>query len=71
MVESGDVDWANHSNNIDNSIGAVHSGDDAIRTIAHWVETNGGWDDTALIVTADHGHYLTLTRPEQLVPAAE
>ncbi len=71
MVEAGDVDWANHSNNIDNSIGAVHSGDDAIRTIAHWVEGNGGWDDTALIVTADHGHYLTLTQPEALVPATE
>ena len=23
MVEAGDVDWANHNNNIDDSIGAV------------------------------------------------
>ncbi|MCA9016870.1 MAG: alkaline phosphatase, partial [Planctomycetaceae bacterium] len=29
MVEAGDVDWANHDNNLDNSIGAVKSGDDA------------------------------------------
>ena len=31
MIEAGDVDWANHANNIDNSIGAVISGDDAFR----------------------------------------
>ena len=29
MIEAGDVDWANHANNIDNWIGAVISGDDA------------------------------------------
>ncbi len=29
MVESGDVDWANHANNLDSSIGAVFAGDEA------------------------------------------
>ncbi|WP_253154574.1 alkaline phosphatase [Stieleria tagensis] len=67
MVESGDVDWANHSNNIDNSIGAVHSGDDAFEAVVNWIEQNGGWDETALILTADHGHYLNLVRPEALI----
>lgn len=67
MVESGDVDWANHSNNIDNSIGAVHSGDDAFAAVVHWIEQNGGWDDTALILTADHGHYFNLVQPEALI----
>lgn len=67
MVESGDVDWANHSNNIDNSIGAVHSGDDAFASIVRWIEQNGGWDDTALILTADHGHYLNLVQPTALI----
>ena len=70
MVEAGDVDWANHSNNIDNSIGAVLSGDDAFRTITDWVEANGGWNDTAVLVTADHGHYLVLDKPEALLPSA-
>ncbi|QDT04705.1 Alkaline phosphatase 4 precursor [Rubripirellula lacrimiformis] len=71
MVEAGDVDWANHSNNIDNSIGAVHSGDDAFDAIVSWIEHNGGWDDTALILTADHGHYFNLHRPEALIQTAE
>lgn len=70
MVEAGDVDWANHDNNIDNSIGAVRSGDDAISTIASWIETHSNWNESLMIVTADHGHLLVLTRPEDLVPAA-
>ena len=56
MVEAGEVDWANHQNNIDNSIGAVFSGEDAFKTIVKWVEENSSWDETQLIVTADHGH---------------
>jgi alkaline phosphatase len=68
MVEAGDVDWANHANNIDNSIGAVLSGEAAFTTVTKWVEANGGWDDTAVLVTADHGHYLVLDKPEALMP---
>ncbi|MEX0794498.1 MAG: alkaline phosphatase [Pirellulaceae bacterium] len=68
LVEAGDVDWANHANNIDNSIGATLSGDAAFRVVTDWVETNGGWEETAVIVTADHGHYLVLNQPEALLP---
>jgi alkaline phosphatase len=68
MVEPGDVDWANHDNNLDNSIGAVNSGDEAVRVLAEWVEQNSSWDETVMIVTADHGHYLFLDRPELLIP---
>lgn len=67
MIESGDVDWANHSNNIDNSIGAVHSGDDTFASVVKWIEQNGGWDETALILTADHGHYFNLVQPEAFI----
>ncbi|WP_233903463.1 alkaline phosphatase [Stieleria maiorica] len=67
MIECGDVDWANHSNNIDNSIGAVHSGDDAFADVVTWIEQHGGWDETVLILTADHGHYFQLERPEALI----
>ncbi|MGE5195656.1 MAG: alkaline phosphatase [Deltaproteobacteria bacterium] len=66
MVEAGDVDWANHNNNIDNSIGAVNSGDAAVKTITDWVEQNSNWTESLLIVTADHGHYLVLEEPELL-----
>lgn len=67
MVEAGDVDWANHDNNIDNSIGAVLSGDSAVKTITDWVERNSNWSESLLIVTADHGHYLVLEKPELLI----
>ena len=56
MVEAGDVDKASHQNNIDNAIGAVFSGDDAFKVIVEWVEKNSNWEETQLIVTADHGH---------------
>jgi arylsulfatase A-like enzyme len=49
---------------IDAAIGAVKSGDDAFRAITGWVESHGGWDDTAVIVTSDHGHMFVLEKPE-------
>jgi alkaline phosphatase len=68
MVEPGDVDWANHDNNVDNSIGAVNSGDEAVKVVTDWVEKHSNWRDSLLIVTADHGHYLVLKQPELLIP---
>lgn len=69
MIEAGDVDFGNHDDNIDNSIGAILDGDDAFRAVTDWVEHHGGWEDTALIVTADHGHYFHLTKPEVFAEA--
>lgn len=67
MVEAGDVDWANHANNIDNSIGAVYSGADTFSAITKYLEEHKMWDDTIIIVTADHGHYFHLVDPTVLV----
>ncbi len=64
MVESGDVDWASHANNIDTCIGAVQSGDAAFRAIVDWIERRNAWPDTAVIVTSDHGHLFVLTEPQ-------
>jgi alkaline phosphatase len=71
MIEAGDVDWANHDDNIDNSIGAILSGDDAVHAVTDWIETHGGWDQTVLIVTADHGHYFHLVQPEVIAAAGQ
>ena len=71
MVEAGDVDWANHDNNIDNSIGAILSGDAAVKVITDWVETHSNWNESLVIVTADHGHYLFLEQPELLITPAD
>ena len=70
FVEAGDVDFALHDNNLDNAIGAVLSGDDAVKAIIAWVEKNSNWDDAALIVTADHGHYLVVDKPEAIAGSA-
>ena len=71
MVEAGDVDWANHQNNLDASIGAVLSGDEAFKATTEWIEKNIGWDDAALLLTADHGHYLVLDDPTALLAPKE
>ncbi|MEM0925702.1 MAG: alkaline phosphatase [Planctomycetota bacterium] len=69
MIEAGDVDWANHANNLDNSIGAVFSGEAAFDVVMEWIDENNAWDYTAVIVTADHGHYLVLDHPERVAEA--
>ena len=69
LVEAGDVDWANHANNLDNSIGAVLSGDEAFRAVVDWIEESNAWDYTAVIVTADHGHYLVIDDPTKIIQA--
>lgn len=71
MIEAGDVDLACHENNIDDAIGAVLSGDDAFRTVTQWVEENDAWKETAIIVTADHGHCLNLLKPAALIRSKE
>ncbi|MES2791079.1 MAG: alkaline phosphatase [Planctomycetota bacterium] len=70
MVEAGDVDWGNHDDNLDTSIGAVKSGDAAIKVITDWVEQHSNWDESLMIVTADHGHLLVLDKPEALITPA-
>jgi alkaline phosphatase len=69
MVEAGDVDWANHANNLDNSIGAVLSGEAAFERIMNWIERSGAGNETAVIVTSDHGHYLVLDDPASIARA--
>ena len=67
LVESGDIDWANHNNNIDDAIGSVLSADEAFREIIAWVEKHSNWDETALILTADHGHMMVLDKLDSLI----
>lgn len=60
MIEGGAIDWANHANQ---SGRLVEESTDFLKGIAavnSWVETNSSWDETLLIVTADHeSGYLT------------
>lgn len=69
LVEAGDVDWANHANNLDNSIGAVFSGEAAFEVVMDWIQENNAADYTAVIVTSDHGHYLVIDDIERIIEA--
>ncbi len=69
FVEAGDVDFALHANNLDNAIGAIFSGEEAVRTVVRWVESHSNWDESVVIVSSDHGHYLVVDDPQALTVA--
>jgi len=69
FIEAGDVDFALHANNLDNTIGAIYSGEEALRVVIHWVESQSNWDESAVIVSSDHGHYLVIDDPQALAGA--
>lgn len=54
MIEGGAVDWANHSNQKARAIEEQTAFNDAVQSVVEWIEKQSGWDDTLLIVTADH-----------------
>ena len=67
-IEGGDIDWAAHDNNLDNMLGTTMDFAESVELVMDWIEENGGYEETQLIVTADHDHYFTLTEdyPELL-----
>jgi len=54
MIEGGAVDWACHDNRGGRAIEEMVDFEDAVKAVVAWVEQNGGWDETLLIVTGDH-----------------
>ncbi|MGD1805461.1 alkaline phosphatase [Dapis sp. BLCC M126] len=67
-IESGDIDWAAHDNNLDNMIGTTFDFEESVQIVMDWIEANGGYEENLLVVTADHDHYFTLNNdfPELL-----
>lgn len=53
-VEGGAVDWANHSNQAARMIEEQVDFLRAVETVVQWVETHGGWEETLVVITADH-----------------
>ena len=62
VVEQSDIDWAAHANHMDDLLGAMLSVDDIVSKTMKCIDENGGYEENALYVTADHDHYLTLVR---------
>jgi len=67
MVEGGAVDWASHDNNLARMLEEQIDFNNAVKAAVEWVENNSSWDETLIIVTADHetGY---LTGPEEPNP---
>lgn len=54
MIEGGAIDWACHSNNSGRLVEEVNDFNKAVKTVINWIEKNSNWEETLLIVTADH-----------------
>lgn len=54
MIEGGAIDWAGHANDISSDIEEVREFNNAVEAVVAWVEENSSWNETLLIVTADH-----------------
>ncbi|ASO20353.1 alkaline phosphatase [Actinoalloteichus hoggarensis] len=54
MVEGGAIDWAGHANQIARDIEETVDFNRTVETVVDWVETESSWDETLVIVTADH-----------------
>jgi alkaline phosphatase len=54
MAEGGAIDWAAHANKAGRLIEEQVDFDEAIAATAEWIEKHSSWDDTLLIITADH-----------------
>ncbi len=54
MVEGGAVDWANHANQEARMIEEQTDFVAAVRAVRDWVESHSSWDETLVILTADH-----------------
>ena len=58
MVEGGAIDWAGHDNSASRLIEEELAFYDTVQAVVDWVERESSWDETLLVVTADHesGH---------------
>lgn len=54
MVEGGAVDWASHDNDSARMLEEQTDFNNAVSAAVKWVEENSSWDETLIIVTADH-----------------
>jgi len=54
LIEGGAVDWANHSSQASRMIQEQTDFNLAVEAVVQWVETNSNWDETLVVITADH-----------------
>jgi len=54
MIEGGAIDWTGHDNQSGRLIEEQLDFCEAVNVVREWVEANSSWDETLLVVTADH-----------------
>lgn len=54
MIEGGAIDWTGHANDSAREIEEVQDFNKSVDAAIDWVEENSNWEETLLIVTADH-----------------
>ncbi len=54
MVEGGAVDWAAHDQKLNRTIEEQIDFNMAVEAACEWVDKNSSWDETLIVVTADH-----------------
>ena len=74
LVEQGDIDWANHSNDYAWMLGAMGDLHAAVEAAVAYVDLPGdrlNWDNTLLIVTSDHGNSYLRFNPNRPLAKGE
>ncbi|MBN2271582.1 MAG: alkaline phosphatase [Sedimentisphaerales bacterium] len=54
MIEGGAIDWASHDNQPGRVIEEQIEFNKAVEAVIKWIETESSWQETLLIITADH-----------------
>lgn len=54
VIEGGAIDWACHDNAAGRMIEEAIEFDRAVEAVVRWIEERSGWDETLVVVTADH-----------------
>lgn len=64
MVEGGAIDWTGHANQTQHALEETTDFFEAVDAVNAWVEQNSSWDETLVIVTADHETGYLMGDPE-------
>lgn len=71
MIEGGAIDWAAHANAAGRLVEETLDFGAAVAAVVDWVERESNWEETLLIVTADHETGgLSLRETDAAAPAA-
>lgn len=68
MIEGGAIDWASHDSLFIRAVEETNDFNKAIEAVSEWVEKYSSWEETIVIVTADHETgYLTNSEINEFV----